>query len=462
MSESPLFWSVTELLAAYRAGELGPVEVAKDTLHRIGRYDGTLHAYLAVLEGELLAQAETAAAEYARGGSGPLLGVPLAIKDAFHVAGAVTTCGSTFFAGQVAKHDSGAPRRLRAAGALFVGKTNTPEFCQSATTDNLLGPDTANPWDPARTSGGSSGGSAAAVGAGMANAALGSDGGGSIRVPAAFTGLVGVKPTPGLCPDERGFATMSDFASAGPLARTVADARLLLEVLADRTYDVQRGRTGLRVGWCPRPDDAPVEPAVLAEVTRAAQLLGDVGHRVGEVDVPLAGWESIFSPLVLAEEHRERGHLLDIDPQRLTEYARRSLQAGRSLTPAAVETAIAELPLFRARVREFFDTVDVVVCPTVAMPAFPLGERPGTVDGQRVRRLWGAFPYTSPFNVAGTSAVTLPCGLVDGLPVGVQLVAAPGGEALLLDVAEDLEEALAFDATALSAHWPGSLLAEPA
>lgn len=461
MPESPLFWSVTELLDAYRAGALGPVEVAKEALHRVERYDGALHAYLSVLEDELLTQAEAAAAAYAAGDARPLLGVPLAIKDAFHVAGAVTTCGSTFYAGQVAKHDSGVPQRLRAAGALFVGKTNTPEFCQSATTDNLLGPDTGNPWDPGRTAGGSSGGSATAVGAGLATAAVGSDGGGSIRIPAAFTGLVGVKPTPGLCQDERGFATMSEFASPGPLARTVADARLLLEVLADRTVAAVRDRGAVRVAWCPRPDGAPVEPEVLAHVERAVRLLGDLGHRVAEAQVPLAGWEALFAPLVLAEEYRERGHLLDLGQDRLTGYARRSLQAGRSLDPSVVQAAIAELPVFRARVREFFDAVDVVACPTVAVPAFPHGERPTNVAGQRVRRLWGAFPFTSPFNVAGTPAVTLPCGLVGGLPVGVQLVAAPGAEALLLDVAEALEEALAFDATALPARWPDSLLAEP-
>src|SRR5690606_28447311 len=135
---------------------------------------------------------------------GPLLGVPVAVKDVFHVGGVVSTLGSRLHEHQVAKHDSGVVRRLRAAGAMFVGKTNTPEFCQSATTDNLLGPDTGNRWDPARTAGGSSGGSAAAVAAGLASVAVGSDGGGSIRIPAAFTGAVGVKPTLGRCADEQG------------------------------------------------------------------------------------------------------------------------------------------------------------------------------------------------------------------------------------------------------------------
>lgn len=461
MPDSPLFRSVEELVGAYRSGRLDPVEVTEETLRRIERYDGELHAYLSVLVDLARAQARDAAAAYRRGADAPLLGVPVAVKDVFHVAGAVTTCGSALLADHVAVHDSGVVRRLRAAGAVLVGKTNTPEFCQSATTDNVLGPDTGNPWDPARTAGGSSGGSAAAVASGLATVAVGSDGGGSIRIPAAFTGLVGMKPTLGLCADEHGFRTMSDFASPGSLTRSVADARTLLGVLADRVV-TRTSHRGLRVGWCPRPDGAPVDAEVAASVARAARRLEDLGHDVAEVDVPLAGWQQIFAPLVLAEEHRERGHLLDLAPARLTGYERRTLVAGRDLDPGEVAAASAVLPEFRARIADVFASVDVLACPSVAVPAFPLGERPRSVGGQRVSRLWGAFPFTSPFNVAGTPAMTMPCGLVGGMPVGIQLVGASGRDAMLLDVAEELEEALAFDRSAMTRRWQRAALREPA
>ncbi|MQA81537.1 MAG: amidase [Streptosporangiales bacterium] len=461
MPDSPLFWSVAELVGAYRSGQVGPVEVTEEALRRIERYDGEVHAYLSVLTDQAREQARDAAWAYRRGEEAPLLGVPVAVKDVFHVAGAVTTCGSELLTDHVATHDSGVVRRLRAAGAVLLGKTNTPEFCQSATTDNRLGPDTANPWDPTRTAGGSSGGSAAAVASGLATVAVGSDGGGSIRIPAAFTGLVGVKPTLGRCADEHGFRTMSDFASPGSLTRTVADARTVVGVLADRV--VERARhDGLRVGWCARPGGAPADAEVAACVAQAVRRFDDLGHHVEEVDVPVDGWQRIFAPLVLAEEHRERGHLLDLVPERLTGYERRTLVAGRDLDPAEVSAALSGLPVFRARIAETFASVDVLACPAVAVPAFPLGDRPRSVGGQCVSRLWGAFPYTSPFNVAGTPALTVPCGLVGGLPVGIQLVGASGRDAMLLDVAEELEEALAFDRTAMTTRWQRMVLREPA
>jgi len=450
---SPLFWSIAELIAAYRDTTLSPVDVATQALDRIRRHDGDLHAFTTVTDELLLAQAADAADAYGRGEAGPLLGVPVAVKDAFHVAGVVTTCGSEVLREHVAKHDSGVVRRLRAAGALFTGKTNTPEFCQSATTDNLLLPDTGNPWDPARTSGGSSGGSAAAVGAGLSNVAVGSDGGGSIRIPAAFTGLVGVKPTHGLCPDEQGVRTMSPFADAGPMTRTVADARVLLGVLADRAFPRRRTSRGLRVGWCPRPEDHPVDTGVADRTADAVRLLGELGCRVDPVEPPLDGWQDVFGPLVVEEEHRERGHLLELAADRLTRYEAGTLRAGRDLDPAAVSRAWDGLAVFRSRFDRLFDDVDVIACPTVAVPAFPNGRRPRSIGGQPVSGLWGAFPFTSPFNVAGTPAVTLPCGFADGLPVGIQLIGRRGADAALLDLCEELEEALTVDSTDLTRRW---------
>lgn len=446
------FTSVRELTTSYQRGSASPVDVTREMLDRIDRFDPELHAHLAVTAELALEQAKDAEERYGRGERAPLLGVPVAVKDAFHLAGAPTTLGSLVHRDQYSSSDSGVVRRLRSAGAVFTGKTNTAEFGQSATTDNRLGPDTGNPWSPDRTPGGSSGGSAAAVAAGLCTMAVGSDGGGSIRIPAAFTGLVGVKPTSGLCVDERGFRAMSDFVSPGPLARSVDDARVMLEVLAERRYP-REDLPALRIAWCPRPENRPVDPGISETVENTAKLLEQLGHQVETVDLPVQGWEDIFGPLVLDEEHRERGHLLTVAKDLLTKYERMSLGAAASLTPDAVSRARDDLHAYKRKVTRLFDSYDLVLTPTVAVPAFPLGRRPETVAEQQVDRLWGAFPFTAPFNVAGTPAVSLPCGVTGNLPVGAQLVANAGHEQLLLNVSEQLEEALGFHAAGVRERW---------
>jgi Asp-tRNA(Asn)/Glu-tRNA(Gln) amidotransferase A subunit family amidase len=451
----PLYWPVAALLESYRRRELSPIDVAREALGRIEEHDDELHAFLTVTADLALEQARAAEAAYARGEESPLLGVPVSIKDAFHVRGVVTTLGSLVHRSSVAAAHSGVVRRLAAAGAVFTGKTNTAEFGQSATTDNRLGPDARNPWDPSRTPGGSSGGAAASVAAGMSSLAVGSDGGGSIRIPAAFTGLVGLKPTSGLILDEDGFRAMSDFVSPGPLAWRVADARVLLGVLADRDYPRRSAARALRVGWCARPEGRPVDRAVAEAVAGAVGVLEDLGYEVVEVALPLEGWSDIFGPLVLDDERRERGHLLAAHADLLTLYERRSLEAAERLDAGDIERAQRALPRFQGRIAGLFGDVDLLVTPTVAVPAFPLRERPTIIEGEAVDKLWGAFPFAVPFNVAGTPALSLPCGLADDLPVGVQLVGPPLGEALVLDVAQELEEALRFDPAAAVDRWRG-------
>ncbi|MQA09047.1 MAG: amidase [Pseudonocardiaceae bacterium] len=450
----PIYWPIHELTAAFRTGQLTPSELLEMTFERIDRIDDDLHAYLEVTRDHARQQARRATETYRRADeTTPLLGVPVAVKDAFHVRDVPTTLGSLVHRGQIPARDSGVVSRLRSAGAVLTGKTNTAEFGQSATTDNLLGPSTANPWDTDRTPGGSSGGSAAAVSAGLASAAVGSDGGGSVRIPAAFCGLVGLKPTPGVCRDEHGFRAMTDFVSPGPLTWRIADARHLVGVLADRRYPRATATRKLRVAWCPRPENRPVMPGVVDSVTRVAQLLESLGHHVEPYQLPVAGWAEIFGPLVLDEEHRERGHLLPDQENLLTEYERATLLAGQRLDAETVAQARHELRAYRERLARLITEVDLLLTPTVAVPAFPIDQRPRAVDGQPVSSLWGAFPFAVPFNVAGLPALTLPCGLVDGLPVGAQLVGAPHQEQLLLDCAEELEDAIAFDATPVIAHW---------
>lgn len=459
MADSPLHLPVRELTDAYARGSLDPVDVTEEVLDRIARLDPEVHAYVTVTADLARRQAAEATERYRRGERAPLLGVPVSIKDAFHLADTETTLGSLTQRGRVARSDSGAVARLRSAGAVMPGKTNVPEFCQSATSENLLGPNTGNPWDPSRTPGGSSGGAAASVGAGLATMALGSDGGGSIRIPAAFSGLVGYKPTTGLCPDERGFRAMTDFVTAGPLAWTVDDARIMVEVLAETSL-TRSAPTPQRVAYCPRPDGRPVDPAVARALETVASVMSDLGHEVIETDVPIQGWNEIFGPLVLDDELRERAHLLE-RPELLTAYEHASLRAAGRLTSTEVAAAREALVDFRLRIDGFLRRFHAVLTPTVATVAFPHDRRPEFIAGEKVDWLWGAFPFTSPFNVAATPAVSMPAGIHDGLPIGAQLVAARGRDAELLNLAESLEEALAFDYSPVRGRWTDAKVAEP-
>ncbi len=441
VAESPLRWSVAKLVDAYRRREVSPVEVARLAAARIEEVEESLHAYLLLTPDLALEQARSAEKAYRDDTAGPLAGIPLSIKDAFHIEGLVTTIGSLAHVDDVATADSGAVRRLRKAGAVFVGKTNTPEFCQSATTDNLLGPDTANPWDPARTAGGSSGGAAASVMAATCTAALGSDGGGSIRIPAAFCGLVGVKPTYGSVSDEGGVKGYSPFICPGPLARSVADAAAVLTVLSGDARANPAPRGGLRVTWCANPDRRPVDPGFAAVLAASVESFVGLGQIGTETEIDLTGWEEIFAPLLLAEEGERRGHLLESQYE-ITDYQRRTLEAARTIEPSAVSDAITAQAAYKHRVDALFAVCDVIALPATATTAFELGTRPTVIDGRKVSRLWGAFPFSAPFNVSGHPAVVIPVGLSDGLPVGLQLVARHGAEADLLGLASALESAL--------------------
>lgn len=436
--------TATALIASYQKRTLSPVEVFKQSLVRVQEVDDKLGAILATMTDLGMAQAKQAEQAWRDGSAGPLAGVPVSIKDTFDVAGYVTTRGSRLHQGQVALEDSGVIRRLKAAGATFVGKTNTAEFGQSATNENLLGPIARNPWNLAMTPGGSSGGAAASVASGYVPLALGADGGGSIRIPAAMTGLFGFKPTYGLCSDEGGFRAMSDFCCAGPLAQSVSDARLFLSVLAEQPFVRNNDGKVLRIGFIAAPEGRPVHPGIQSALGSVALLLSEMGHDVTQVDPDVKGWAEAFGPLVLAEEWRERGHLLERCKDEFTDYELSSLIAGSTLTPKMVSDARILHQQYRARIAGLFDQFDFLLTPTVASPAFAIGDRPTMIDGKPVSRLWGAFPFTALFNVAGTPAAAIPCGLVDGLPVSAQLVAPIGHDSALLDLAENLEEALDF------------------
>lgn len=450
MSEHAKFTSLgapglAALRASFAEGALSPLDVLELSLSRLRCFDPTLNIFISNSEQLAVRQANEATQAYRNGTAGPLAGIPITIKDTFDVAGYVSTYGSRMHPPDIARSDLIMVQRLRAAGAVFVGKTNTAEFGQSATTDNLLRDHCRNPWNPSLTAGGSSGGAAVSVAAGIASAALGADGGGSIRIPAAFTGLVGFKPTFGFLRDENSLAAMSPFCCPGPLTWTATDQRSIMSVLADIPFDKSSLRRPLRVAFCSNPQDCPVDPAVTASVTSAVKSMASLGHDVTECEIPVSGWSEIFGPLVLEEEGRLRGHFLATNYNDLTSYARRTLERAAQLDPKDVSRARQLHPEYMQRLDRFFNSFDLIATPATAVTAFPVGNRPHKIHDEPVDKLWGAFPFTAAFNVAGTPAISIPCGLAHGLPVGLQLVAKRGHDAFLLDAAEHIEETLAFD-----------------
>jgi amidase len=434
-----------------RAGEVHPRELVELFLRRIETLDRPLNAFRVTLADEALAAADGAL-------TGPLAGVPVAIKDDAPVAGQPMTRGSRAPAAPQPA-DAEHVRRLRAAGAIPIGITNVPElmiFPWTATDANGI---TRNPWDPGRTPGGSSGGSAAAVAAGMVPAATGSDGGGSIRIPAACCGLVGMKPTRGrvsMDPDPDGWLGLS---VRGALTRTVSDSALMLDVLAgaldgdtDRvppppTGFVQAAATPpkrLRIAISTR-----LPPGVIAPLSadqrlawdRTARLLDELGHDVVERD-PAYGTVGVdFLQMFLA------GIAMDsetLPPGACTERSTRQLAAaGRRLVPPRRRAALkARRARHTARILKLWDEVDVLLTPGLARTALPAEGGYGRAAPVALNLAARFTPWTPPFNLTGQPAVTLPAGFAsDGLPTAVQLVGRHGEEGLLYALAAEIEAA---------------------
>ena len=436
--DDPAWWSIEELRDRYRRGEVSPVAVVEQALARLDDLDPVMQLALGRRETAARREAIEAARALAQGEKKPLTGIPVTIKDLSHVAGTVTTYGSLVHDPAPRPVDSGAVRRLREAGAIVIAKTNSSEFGQSATTENRLGPPCRNPWDVARTPGGSSGGAAVSVAAGIVPLALGSDGGGSVRIPAAFTGIVGFKPTQGRCLDEGGCPGFDGLATVGPLTRNVGDARRAFQVLAGTYLEPPRVPDRPRIGVVDEVDGHPIAPVVREELERVVGELAAAGAESVWIDLDAGGWQEIFDVAVLEGERRERAHLLEAE-ESLTEPMRRVLRAARDLEEARVRAVRAAWPAFRRHLDAQLTRFDAVVTPAVATLPFPIGERPRVVDGRRVGHNWGAFSPAPLANVAGLPAITVPTGWADHLPVGIQLLAAHGEDERLLAVAEWVE-----------------------
>ncbi|MCD0484332.1 amidase [Streptacidiphilus sp. ASG 303] len=441
--------TAADIAEAVRRGEVTPRQVVADHLERIRRLDGRVNAFRAVLGEEALAAADALAAHPGLADL-PLAGVPVAVKDNVAVAGHAVRNGSAASPAAPAAADHEAVRRLRAAGAVVVGLTHVPELCVFGTTDGDHGI-TRNPRRPDRSAGGSSGGSAAAVAAGFAPLALAADGMGSIRIPAAACGLLGLKPGQGAVPAGLGPNDWYGMAVNGPLATTAADLRLAFRALAggpDPAAPAAPPAGPLRIAVSTRSPfpGVPVGRGWAAAARDSGRLLAGAGHRVEAAHPPYPAW---LPAAVLARW--TAGTAADAaacDPARLAPRTRRHAAVGR----LAARTPLLRTDhraLLRERLRPFFDRHDVLLTPALAgpVPAARAWSRRGWTANLLTNTRFS--PFTPAWNLAGWPALAVPAGSrADGLPYAVQLVAPPGGEEVLLRLAAELEEARPWPRTA--------------
>ena len=473
-------WTAARISAAVASGEVGAVEVTRAYLDRIDKVDGAVRAFLHVDRDGALAAAEAVDAKRRSGAAlGPLAGVPLALKDVFTTRGVPTTSGSKILEGWLPPYDATVTQRLQAADVVVLGKTNMDEFAMGSSTENSAYGPTGNPWDLTRIPGGSSGGSAAAVAAGEAPLAIGTDTGGSIRQPAAVCGLVGVKPTYGTVSRYGLIAFSSSLDQGGPFARTVRDAALLHEAIAgydpcdstsidtpvpDLVGQLGRDLAGVRVGVVRELSGDGYQPGVLQRFSEAVAVLAELGAEIVEVSCPHFGYALPAYYLIAPSECSS--NLARFDAMRYglrvgddgvagaedvmmatrgagfgPEVKRRIILGTYALSSGYYDAYYGQAQKVRTLIaRDFaaaYEQVDVLVSPTTPTVAFPIGER---ADDPLAMYL--ADLCTIPSNLAGGPAMSLPCGLSEGLPVGLQIMAPTLADDRLYRVGGALEAEL--------------------
>ena len=448
-----------ELVEGYRRRTLSPVEVTQAALDAIDTYDQRVNAFVLVdAEGALAAAKQSEARWHSGTPLGPGDGVPTSIKDALWTRGWPTLRGSSLIdAAGPWEEDAPCVARLRETGAVLLGKTTTPEYSWKGVTDSPRHGVTGNPWDPTKTSGGSSGGSAAAVGLGMGPWSVGTDGGGSVRIPAGFTGTVALKPTYGLIPlyPPSPFGTLSH---AGPMTRTVRDTAALLDVITGfdaRDWSamptptssfadgLDRGVAGLRIGYSADLGFVHNDADVAAAVRAAVDVLADLGAEVDEADPGFADPVQAFHVLWFAGEAKvlqAYGDTLDALADRVDPGLRRTAALGATYSASDYLDATAVRMELGRLMGRFHETYDVLVTPTLPLPAFPVGR--DVPDGWRSPDWTSWTPYTYPFNLTQQPALSVPCGFTPaGLPIGLQVVGARHSDALVLRVGQAYQSA---------------------
>jgi Asp-tRNA(Asn)/Glu-tRNA(Gln) amidotransferase A subunit family amidase len=455
--------SLVAMAALIRSRKLSPVELVESHLARIGQLNPKLNAFVYIDADGARQQARAAEASLAKNISddscGPLFGVPLSIKSSIEVAGWPCECGSALRKKYVASEDAPLVARLRTAGAIFLGNTNVPEFLMAYETDNLLYGRTNSPWDLERTPGGSSGGESAAIASGCSAGGVGSDGGGSVRIPAHFVGICGLKPTPGRIPSTGHYpASAGPFAHlgvVGPMARTVADVTRLFEVMAGP--DLQDPASApvptrkwsdaeirkLRVAYFEDDGVTPVTPEITAAVRAAADALRQQGFQVEAWRPPNLErvwqlWWNLFGRAVqTAFEPTVRGREIELSPMYRAWREKVALQP--PLDGQEWMNTMVGRDALRGNLLAKMEQFPILLCPACAIPAFRHGEREWQVNGHKVEYL-KAMSYSQWFNLLGNPGAVVPVGKSpEGLPIGVQVVGRPWEDEAVLAVAAKIE-----------------------
>ncbi|WP_394350090.1 amidase [Streptomonospora sp. PA3] len=455
-ADSPAWLSAAELLGAYARGELSPVEATDAVLERIERDNPALNAFCLVAADEARAAARESQERWRRGEPvGRLDGVPTSVKDIHLTRGWPTLRGSlNTDPDQPWPEDSPVVARLRENGAVFVGKTTTPEIAWKGVTDSPLYGVTRNPWDLSTTPGGSSGGAAAALAAGMGPLATGTDGGGSVRIPASFTGVFAIKPTWGLVPHYPASA-FGSLAHTGPMTRTVADAALMLDVItgpdardwarlaspgASFAESLDTPMRSLRIAYSPALGHLDVDPEVARIVADAATAFEELGAVVEETDPPIRDCREHFQILWYTGAAKATEALTGAQRERLDPGLREIIEEGLSYSAQDYLTAMATRMAMGEAMGRFHQDYDLLLTPAMPITAFEAGLEvpPGWSD--RRWTSWAGFSY--PFNMTQQPAASVPCGFTAaGLPVGLQVVGPRHGDALVLAACRAFESA---------------------
>jgi aspartyl-tRNA(Asn)/glutamyl-tRNA(Gln) amidotransferase subunit A len=465
MTPSDLAYTpAAELAQIIRAKQISAMEVMRATLARAEKVQAACNCFITICAEQALADAAAADQAVASGAEiGPLHGVPFHAKDMVNTKGVRTTFASYMLEHNVPKEDSVSVARLKQAGAILMGKTTTPEFGHMPYTEAPLFGRTRNAWSPDRTSGGSSGGGAVALAAGVCPIGVGTDAGGSTRIPAACNGVVGMKQSAGVIPHDISPEAFANVSSINPMARTVMDTALMLEAMAGQhasdpysygapsagfvaAAKVEGSLEGTRIAWRPLLANTVIDSQVLEACESAAMSLGTLGASVEPMDDDLEPVEPIWFAYSSAMWNARFRDALPKWGNRLSPTLLKQMELGRDITGGDVGRALlARTQLYR-KVQGWFDGSDVIVTPTLARTAIPVEERlfePIEIEGRKVdtvRKAW--YPYTHPFNLTGNPAITLPCGFhSDGLPMAIQLVGRRGEDARLLRVAAMFERA---------------------
>ncbi len=457
------FAPATELIELIANKKVSPVELTELYFDRIDRLNSKLNAYLLLTRDEAMRTARAAEEAVMRGDElGALHGLPISIKDTQMTKGVVTTSGSRVFKDRIPEADAAVVERVRSAGAIILGKTNAPEFGLVGTCENNLGDHGRNPWNTDRVPGGSSGGAAAAMAACLCPLATGGDGGGSIRIPASFCGIYGIKPTLGRVSGYSGAdgpPLFNIFGQQGPLSRTVRDSALLLQVLAgydprdptslretppDFAAAADQDIRGLRIGWSPDYGFASVDPEVLEVTSKATQVFEELGCPIEDSDLVMDSPYDAYGPIYEANAHASYGQYMETHHDELTYYGRDFIEAGAKVTGAGYAKALGLIDRLKAQMTDLFEKYDLLLSPTLALSSLPVGQFPDEIAGKPVypHKYFSFHPFTYPINAIGHAAASIPAGFSsDGMPIGLQIVGKKGGEETVIAASAAFERA---------------------